>query len=94
MASSPITSWQIDGGNVETVADFLFLGSKITGDRDCSHESKRRLFLGRKTRHHHLNGHEFKQILGDSEGQGSLVCCSSWGVTKSWNDLATEQQTT
>ena len=67
---------------METVADFLFLGSKITVDRDCSHEIKRRLFLGRKTRHHHLNGHEFKQILGVSEGQGSLVCCSSWGSQK------------
>ena len=45
MASSPITSWQIDG---ETVADFIFLGSKITADGDCSHEIKRRLLLGRK----------------------------------------------
>ena len=48
MASGPITSWQIDGLTVETVSDFLFLGSKITGDGDCSHEIKRRLFLGRK----------------------------------------------
>ena len=48
MASSPITSWQIDGETVETVADFIFLGSKITGDGDCSHEIKRRLLLGRK----------------------------------------------
>ena len=48
MASSPITSWQIDGETVETVADFVFLGSKITVDSDCSHEIKRRLFLGRK----------------------------------------------
>ena len=43
---SPITSWQIDGETVETVADFIFLGSKITADGDCSHEIKRRLFLG------------------------------------------------
>ena len=49
MASSPITSWQIDGETVETVIDFIFLGSKITADGDCSHEIKRRLFLGRKT---------------------------------------------
>ena len=49
MASSPITSWQIDGGKVETVTDFLFLGSKITADVDCSHEMKRHLLLGRKT---------------------------------------------
>ena len=46
--SSPITSWQIDGETVETVADFIFLGSKITADRDCSHEIKRCLLLGRK----------------------------------------------
>ena len=48
MASSPITSWEIDGENVETAADFLFLGSKITADGDCSHEIKRSLLLGRK----------------------------------------------
>ena len=48
MASSPITSWQIDGQTVETVADFIFLGCKITADGDCSHEIKRRLLLGRK----------------------------------------------
>ena len=48
MTSSPITSWQIDGETVETVADFVFLGSKITADGDCSHEIKRRLRLGRK----------------------------------------------
>ena len=48
MASGPITSWQIDGETVETVADFIFLGSKITADADCSHEIKRRLLLGRK----------------------------------------------
>ena len=48
MASSPITSWQIDWETVETVADFIFGGSKITADGDCSHEIKRRLLLGRK----------------------------------------------
>ena len=48
MASSPITSWQIDGGKLETMADFVFLGAKITSDGDCSHEIKRRLLLGRK----------------------------------------------
>ena len=48
MASSPITSWQIDGETVETVPDFIFGGSKIAADGDCSHEIKRRLFLGRK----------------------------------------------
>ena len=48
MASSPITAWQIEGGKVEVVADFLFLGSKITADRDCSREIRRQLLLGRK----------------------------------------------
>ena len=48
MASSSITSWRIDGETVETVVDFIFLGSKITADGDCSHEIKRRLLLGRK----------------------------------------------
>ena len=48
MASGPITSWQIDGKTVETVADFIFLGSKITADGDCIHELKRHLLLGRK----------------------------------------------
>ena len=47
MASSPITSWEIDEETVETVSDFIFLGSKITADDDCSHEIKRRLLLGR-----------------------------------------------
>ena len=48
MASSPFTLWEIDGETVETVTDFIFLGSKITADGDCSHEIKRRLLLGRK----------------------------------------------
>ena len=48
MASSPIISWHIDGETMETVTDFIFLGSQITSDGDCSHEIKRRLFLGRK----------------------------------------------
>ena len=48
MASGPITSWQIDGETMETMADFIFLGSKITADGDCSHEIKRCLLLGRK----------------------------------------------
>ena len=48
MASGPITSWEIDGETVESVSDFIFLGSKITADGDCSHEIKRRLLLGRK----------------------------------------------
>ena len=48
MASSPITPWQIDGGKIEAVTGFIFLGSKITSDSNCSHEIKRHLFLGRK----------------------------------------------
>ena len=52
MASSPITSWQIDGEKVETVTDFLFLGSKITADGDCRHAIKRRLLLVRKAMTH------------------------------------------
>ena len=48
MASCPITSWEIDGETVETVSDFIFVGSKITAEGDCSHEIKRRLLLGRK----------------------------------------------
>ena len=48
MASGPITSWEIDGETMETVSDFIFLGSKITADGDCSHEIKRNLLLGRK----------------------------------------------
>ena len=49
MVSSPITSWEIDGQTVEAVSDFIFLGSKITADGDCSHEIKRHFFLGRKS---------------------------------------------
>ena len=49
MASDPITSWQIDGETMETVTDFIFCGSKITAEGDCSHDIKRRLLLGRKT---------------------------------------------
>ena len=48
MASGPITSWEVDGETVETVSDFIFFGSKITADGDCSHETKRHLLLGRK----------------------------------------------
>ena len=49
MASGPITSWQIDGGTIKTVTDFIFLGSKITADHDCSRETKRHLLLGKKS---------------------------------------------
>ena len=74
MASGLITSWQIDGATVETVADFIFLGSKITADGDCSHEIKRHLILGRKamtnldsvlkSRHHFSNKGPYGQSYG------------------------------
>ena len=75
MASNPITSWQTD---VETVADFIFLGSKITADGDCNHEIKRHLLLGRKvmtnlesifkSRHYFVNKHPSSQGYGFSSG--------------------------
>ena len=79
MASSPITSWEIDGETVETVADFIFWGSKITADGDCSHEIKRCLLLGRKvmtnldsifkSRHHFTNKGWSSQSYGFSNSQ-------------------------
>ena len=75
MASGPITSREIHGETVETVLDFMFLGSKITADGDCSHEIKRRLLLGRKVTPVFLPG--------ESQGRGSLVRCRLWGHTES-----------
>ena len=73
-ACGPITSWQTDGETMETVTDFIFLGSKITADGDCSHEIKRHLFLGRKamtnsdsvlkSRHHLANEDPYSQSYG------------------------------
>ena len=68
MASGPIASWQIDGETVETVLDFIFLGSKITADGDCSHEIKRHLLLGRKVMTN------LDSIFG--EGNGNPLQCS------------------
>ena len=78
MASGPITSWQIDGETVETVSDFIFLGSKVPADGDCSHEIKRRLLLGRKvmtnldsifkSRHYSANKGPSSQGYGFSSG--------------------------
>ena len=69
MASSPITSWQMDGETMETVTDFIFLGSKITADGDCSHEIKRRLLLfTQKQRHHFANKGPSSQGYGFSSG--------------------------
>ena len=87
MVSGPITSWQIDGEIVETVADFIFLGPKITADGDCSHEIKRCLLLGRKvmtnldstlkSRHYFANKCPSSQGYGFSSGHvwmGELDC--------------------
>ena len=78
MASGPIPSWEIDGETVETVSDFIFLGSKITADGDCSHEIKRRLLLRRR------QWHPTPVLLpGKSHGRRSLVGCSPWGHEES-----------
>ena len=69
MASGRISSWQIDGLTAETVSDFIFLGSKITADGDCSHEIKRRLFLGRKAVTN-LDRHYFANKGPSSQGYG------------------------
>ena len=71
MASGPITSWEIDGETTETVADFIFWGSKITAHGDCSHEIKRHLLLGRKV------------MTNLDHGWRSLVGCSPWGPYES-----------
>ena len=73
MASSPITSWEIDGETGETVSDFTFLGSKITADGDCSHEIKRHLLLGRKAmsnldKHIKKQRHDFAKKVPSSQG--------------------------
>ena len=85
MASGPITSLEIDGETVETVSDFIFLGSKITADGDCSHEIKRCLLLGRKVMTN-LDSILEKAMAPHSStlawktyGQRSLVGCSPWG---------------
>ena len=82
MASGSITSWQIDGEKMETVADFIFLGSKITADGDCSHEIKRCLLLGRKaitnldgmleSRHHFAEKGPYSQSCGFSSSHAQM----------------------
>ena len=91
LVSIPITSWQIDGETMETVRDFIFLGSKITADGDCSHEIKRHLLLGRKAMTNLDNILKSRDIRrrqwqptpvflpGESQGQKSLVGCHLWG---------------
>ena len=86
MASGPITSWEIDGETVETVSDFIFWGSKITADGDCSHEIKRQLLLGRKimtilkSRDIHLptKVHLVKSMVFPVVMYG----CESWNIKK------------
>ena len=71
MASGPISSWEIDGETVETVVDFIFLGSKITADGDCSHEIKRRWLLGRKVMTNlEKQRHYFANKVPSSQGYG------------------------
>ena len=95
MAYSPVNSWQIDGKTVETVTDFIFLGSKITADGDCSHEIKRCLLLGRKVMTNldsifrRTGWHPTPVLLpGKSHGWRSLVGCSPWSR---WESDTTER---
>ena len=74
MASGPITSWQIDGKTMETVRDFIFLGSKITEDGDCSHEIKRRLLLGRKVMTNLDSIFKSRDITLSSQSYGFSSC--------------------
>ena len=92
MASGPITSWQIDGETVETVANFIFLGSKITADGDCSHEIKRRLLYGRTVMTNLDSLLKSRDIYSDNKGPSSQsygfssghVWCENWTIKKSW----------
>ena len=93
MASHPITSWQIDGETVETLSDFIFLGSQITADGDCSHEIKRRLLLGKKKnydqprQHIKKQRHYFANKGPSSEGYGfssGHVCMWELDYNESW----------
>ena len=87
MASSPITSWQIDGETLETMADFTFLGSKITADGDCSHEIKRRLLLGRKVITHIDSILKRRDITLSTKVKAMvfpvvMYGCDSWSIKK------------
>ena len=90
MASSPIISWQIDGGKVETVADFIFLGSKITADNDCNHEVKRCLLLGKKPMTNLDNVLKSRDITLSTKvhivkamvSPGVVYRCESWTIKK------------
>ena len=85
MASGPITSWQIDGETVEIVSDFIFLGSKITADGNCSHEIKRRLLLGRKVMTNLDSILKSRDITLPTKAMVFPVIiygCESWAVNK------------
>ena len=88
MATGPITSWQIDGETVETVADFIFLGSKITEDGDCSHEIKRHLLLGRKVMTNLYSILRSRDIICQQSLVKAMVFpvvmygCESWTIKK------------
>ena len=85
MASGPITSWQIDGETRETVTDFIFLGSRITADGDCSHEIKRHLLLGRKAMTN-LNSILKRRDKKRGKGINPRVHCLHWGaLCESWS---------
>ena len=92
MGSGSINSWQVDGETMETVTDFIFLGSKITADGDCSHEIKRRLLLGRKvmtnldsrditllTKVHTVKNHG---LSSSKDEHTSMYGCESWTIKK------------
>ena len=82
MASGPITSWQIDGETVETVADFIFMGSKITADSDCSHEIKRCLLLGRKVMTNLDSILKSRDITLPANVHLVMYKCGSWTIKK------------
>ena len=89
MASGPITSWQTDGETVETVADFIFLGSKITADGDCSHENKRHFLLGRKVMTNLDSILKSRDTLPTEVGLGKAMVfpivmygCETWNIKK------------
>ena len=90
MASGPILPWQIDGETIETVTDFIFLGSKITADGDCSHEIRRHLLLGRKAMKHPDNILKSKDITLPTNAHlvksmvfpGVMYGCESWTIKK------------
>ena len=90
MASGPITSWEIDRETVETVSDFIFLGSKMTADGDCSHEIKRRLLLGRKVMINLYSIFESRDITLQTKVHlvkaivfpGVMYGCESWTIKK------------